>query len=215
MSEPDQGHTDKAPLPYGYGTASGMCGVHKLRVRHTALGTTSTYGGRPPQADARRMLSCSHGVRKSMVHPPGSPRMGHMVRHGTAEHMCGGHTPNFFRIHSRRIHGRPFLEAIESTGRAYVAPCHRSTPLRLWQHRAGTVLDGIYSLDSHAAGIHVCIDHRRNAALHEMVDADSIRGGTSTCMCAAHHASRLGNRGIASALACLAHWPLGAKHFVP
>jgi len=87
--------------------------------------------------------------------------------------------------------------------------------LRLWQHRAGTVLDGIYSLDSHAAGIHVCIDHRRNAALHEMVDADSIRGGTSTCMCAAHHASRLGNRGIASALACLAHWPLGAKHFVP
>ena len=166
-------------------------------------------GGRSPHVMVRAWRPQKHGTSTR------SPRTVHMDRHGTAEHMCGGHTPDFFRIHSRRIHGRPFLEAIESTGRAYVAPCHRSTPLRLWQHRAGTVLDGIYSLDSHAAGIHVCIDHRRNAALHEMVDADSIRGGTSTCMCAAHHASRLGNRGIASALACLAHWPLGAKHFVP
>ena len=150
-----------------------------------------------------------------MVHPPGSPRTVHMDRHGTAEHMCGVHTPDFFRMHSRRIDGRLFQEAIESTGRAYVALCHRSTLLRLWQHRAGTALDDIYWLGSRAACIRVCIDHRRNAALHEMAGADSIRGGTSTCMCAAHHASRLGNRGIASALACLAHWPLGAKHFVP
>ena len=92
-----------------------------------------------------------------MVHPPGSPRTVHMDRHGTAEHMCGGHTPDFFRMHSRRIDGRLFQEAIESTGRAYVALCHRSTLLRLWQHRAGTALDDIYWLGSRAACQHLYV----------------------------------------------------------
>lgn len=188
MSGPDQGHTDTGQLQCGYDRASDMCGVHMPRVRHTAPGTTSTHGGRPPQVVAHHMTSYANGVHKSTVHQRVSQHMAHTVRHGTVVHMCGDRTPGFFRMGSRRIYGRPFFLAIESTERAYMIPCHRSTLLRLLQRRAGTVQDDICRLGNHAACTHVYICHHRNAALHEVADADSIRGGTSTCTSGARHA---------------------------